>query len=203
MALCTDQPLIPKQVSDLRERWQEISKGEAYGGVAILAYGIKPVPLPAEKVIEAQIAEMSRVTVAEISRAYGVPLQLLNETSSLNYSTSVELQRAFANFSLIPLGQRVTDALSLALLSREERLGGMVIQYDFSSLLLGSGQELAEFASKLVNGGVVTVNEARDYLGLPDIPDGGILRTPVNTAPLGLWAEGKVGKPNGNGAALQ
>ena len=55
--------------------------------------------------------------------------------------------------------------------------------------MLGHGAESAEYAAKLANAGVATVNEARRTIGLPPIPGGDALRCPVNTEPLDQWTE--------------
>ena len=188
--LSTDLVMSPDQVTQLRERWDEATKGDGLGGVPILTAGLKGTAIPRQSALESQLNEMSKLSVAEIGRAYGVPSSMLNETSSLNYATASEQSRAFAASTLSPLATRIADALSHALLSRDERLAGFAAYIDLSDLVLGQGKERSDYTSQLVNGGIISTNEARDMLGWAAVADGSTLRIPVNTSPLPVWSEG-------------
>jgi hypothetical protein len=46
-------------------------------------------------------------------------------------------------------------------------------------------------------------NEAPNKFGLSDVAGGDVLRSPVNTAPLDLWLEGKIGAQTEPSVSLQ
>ncbi|MCP3849624.1 MAG: phage portal protein [Gammaproteobacteria bacterium] len=70
----------------------------------------------------------------------------------------------------------------------------MKIYIDLSSLIRGEGTELADYLSKLVNGGIITINESRNMIGLIDVDNGDVIRSPVNTAPLDQWLQPKIAR---------
>ena len=61
---------------------------------------------------DGQLIDFARFSVAEVSRLFGVPLQMLGENASLNYSTAVELSRTFVLQSLRPFLVRIATELS-------------------------------------------------------------------------------------------
>lgn len=194
--LATDANLTGEQVTELRKRWNEQTQGDKIGGTAIVTSGLKPTPVPVRNLLEAQVAEMNKASVNDIGRAFGVPSQLLNETGSLNYSTSVELWRAFATMTLTPLATRVASEFSAKLLTPADRAAGTGVHIDLSDLLIGQGTERAEYLSKLVNAGILTPNESRTLLNYAGIgPAGDQVRMPVNTAPGSIWVEGNAAPP--------
>lgn len=91
--------------------------------------------------------------------------------------------------SLQPFARRVESCLTGALVNREQRMAGMSVSIDLLPLLLGHGSERSEYFSRMVNGGVMTPNEARRQTGLQDITGGDILRSPVNTLPTDQLAQ--------------
>ena len=81
----------------------------------------------------------------------GVPLSMLAQPGSVNYSTAVEESRAFAALSLQPFTARLADELTAKLLTPLQRAQGFKIEFDLTRLLVSPG-EIADRMSKLVNG---------------------------------------------------
>jgi phage portal protein BeeE len=108
------------------------------------------------------------------------------QPGSVNYAQAVEETRAFAALSLQPFCNRVADELGAKLLTSTQRAQGFAVEFDLTRLLVSPG-EIAERMSKLVNGGVMTVNESRNQIGLPDVAGGDQLRVPVNTERMAAW----------------
>ena len=173
----------------IKSRFIEATSSENVGKPVVLTEGMDATVLDVSKAVQLQLVEMSALGVKEVSRVYGVPPHLLGEPGSTNYSTAAESSRSFVNITLQPWAIRVGDCLSHALLDKSDRAAGVKIAFDLSSLTRGSGTELADTTSKLVNGGIVSANEARQWLGLGDIPGGETLRLPVNTMSPTAWLE--------------
>lgn len=186
MILSTDQNLTREQIDKLRERWQTQSAGLAAGGTVILSSGLRPTD-PAQNISQkdADLVEALRFSVEEASRIYGVPVSMLGHTKDTSYATAAEERRAFLSATLRPLMVRVADALGVSLLTDQERLEGLGIEFDASDF--GAGKELAETISNLLNSGVLTLNECRNRLGLPDVTGGDVPRVPANVMPEGSW----------------
>ena len=104
--------------------------------------------------------------------------------------------REFAALSLQPFCARFADELGGKLLTPAQRAGGYAVEFDLTRLLVRPG-EIAERMRKLVNGGVMTVNESRNQLGLPDVPAAISYESPFNTRTMSAWltAERKAQPP--------
>jgi HK97 family phage portal protein len=178
-------PAIAKRA---QAEWEANFQAGGLGKTAVLANGLeyKPIPLNA---VDAQLLEQVEAGVRDIARAYGLPKQFLESGEQLTYASASEGTRALYSLALRGFCARLADALAQRLLTRNERAGGTAIEYDLSSMLVLPGGEQAEFLSKLANAGLATPNELRNqYLKLPDVEGGDVLRTPVNTTPAGPWA---------------
>lgn len=173
----------------VKARWKELFAGDATGEPAVLSEGMEATSLNMAKAVDLQLEEMSSLGVREISRILGVPGHLLGEQGSINFSTAVESQRSFVSMSLKPWAVRFGSCLSHSLLSRDARLAGERVALDLSSMVRGEGQELSEFLSRLTNGGILSVNEARQSVGYGPITGGDVARSPVNTMPIENWLE--------------
>ncbi|MEA3275994.1 MAG: phage portal protein [Pseudomonadota bacterium] len=184
-----DKRLSEGAMERLKTAWEGKFQGPSLGRTAVAMEGMKVSTLDLGKALEMQLAEIASVSTREVARVFGVPEQLLSESSNLNYSTSVELTRAFYAHGLAPWAARFSDTLTHALLTPEARAAGQRVDVDLGALTRGQGQELADYVSKLVNSGAVTLNEARDWLGLPDVKDGDVVRIPVNTYPMQTWLD--------------
>lgn len=186
--------LKPEARERLREQMQRQFAGEGKGKTVVLDFESKIERLQTpEQMLSQAFVELARFSVSEVARAYSVPLSLLAETTDTNRATAEQESRHFAMFSVQPLARQVAQELTRLLVSREDRLAGMRIELDLTDQLLGHGVERAEYASKLINGGVASANELRDLLGLPDVAGGDELARPVNTAPQSIWVLGQGG----------
>lgn len=186
MVLATPSPLTKAQIQLLREIWDQQSGGFKSGGTVILSSGLEPkASLQSISQKDADLVESMRFSVEEASRVFGVPPSMLGYSQHTSFATASEERRSFMASTLRPLMMRVADALSFALLSEQERLQGIAVEFDSSDF--GAGNELAQTLSTLVNGGVFTANEARNRLGLPDSTDGDQIRIPANVMPSPSW----------------
>ncbi len=186
MILSTDKDMTKEQVTRLRELWDQQSGGYKTGGTVILSNGLTTADSKqhiSQK--DADLIEALRFSVEEASRIFGVPPSMLGYSQHTSFATAQEERRAFLSATLRPLMLRVADAFNQALLTEQERLEGLSVEFDSSDF--GAGRELAETISSLVNSGVLTLNEARNKLSLVDVPGGDIARVPANVMPQGSW----------------
>ncbi|MGI9333445.1 MAG: phage portal protein [Gammaproteobacteria bacterium] len=171
-------------IDRIKEAWAAFHSGiENVGKSLVLEEGMEVVPLELGSATDAQMIDASKFSVAEVSRLYGVPLSMLAETGTINYSTSAEERRAFVSNTLAPLVARVSDVLTHSLIPADQR-HRVRIDADLSHLTVGHGKEQAEWASQLLAAGVFNINEVRMRFGLPDIAGGEQFRVPVNSVTL-------------------
>jgi len=181
--------LSPEAIQRIKMAWMQATGTDKQGTPVVLHDGMTAEPFSISKAIDLQLAEMTKLGVAEVARVYGVPVTLLGEAQESNYSSAAEQSRSFVTHSLQPWARRVGDCLTHSLLDRTARLDGQRIAFDLAALTRGHGKELSEHLSQLVNSGVATLNEARSMIGLPNIDGGDTVRCPSNTYSLEAWAD--------------
>ena len=105
-----------------------------------------------------------------ISQFFGVPEQLINSAAKLTYSTLEQLNLLFYQHTLQPIIAGIE-----AEMSRKFFPGDLekFIDIDESEFLFRTDKKSeSEYITKLVTGGVLTVNEGRAMLGLSEVPGG-------------------------------
>lgn len=186
--LSSPKPLGVETAKRLKTAYKEfLGKGEL-GGSLILDNEISLNTINIGELANLQCVELMQHGVEEVSRVFGVPASLLSQTVNLNNSTAIQERKNFTTVSLSPFAKRVEDELSKKFFTKEQIGAGRSVQIDLLQLLLEEGEPKANYYSKMINAGAMTVNEARNQNGLQDISNGDILRAPLNTAPLDFWA---------------
>ena len=142
---------------------------------------------------DSQFLESRRFQVEDISRAFGVPLFLLNSTEkSTSWGSGMEqLKKAFLSFTLHPWIRRWEYRLDRDLLSYADRKAGYQIAFDTREFETPTLKELVESIGKAIEIGVMSINEGREWMDLNQIADGlgGQHFRPANWLSLGAKQE--------------
>lgn len=188
VVLVTPNKIDPAIAKRLQTEFSENYSADGLGKPAVLANGLEAKPLNVSAV-DMQLLETSQSQIADVARAFGLPQQFLEGDTKLSYASAAEGTRALYSLALRQFCARIGDAFAQRLLTRDERAQGATVEYDLSSLLVLPGSEMAEMLSKLANAGLATPNELRnEYLRMPDVEGGNVLRVPVNSMPADKWA---------------
>lgn len=153
----------------------------------ILDSGLQPHKLDTGNFKEMDFDQSIKTHSEKIHTAVGVPTLLLQSGNNANISPNLRL---FYLESVLPIVTRFTSAL--------ERYFG----YDIApitqqvSALQPELKDLAQYNTTLVNGGIITPNEARKELRYPTKPGHDDLRIPANIA-------GSAANPNVGGRPQQ
>lgn len=146
---------------------------------------------------DSQFLESRRFQVEDISRAFGVPLFLLNSTEkSTSWGSGMEqLKKAFLSFTLQPWIRRWEYRLDRDLLSHADRKAGYQIAFDTREFETPTLKELVEAIGKAIEIGVMSINEGREWMNLNQIADGlgGQHFRPANWLSLGANKEMEAG----------
>ncbi len=136
------------------------------GGMPIInrILKVQPWQLNAE---ELQFLQSRVFQVEEISRWTGVPPHLLMQTDKQSsWGTGIaEQNRALGRFVLLPWCSRLTERLSRLL--PQPRF----CEFDFKGLEAGTPESEINLLLAQVNGGLITLNEARRIQNLPPLDD--------------------------------
>lgn len=138
---------------------------------------------------DSQFIEGRRFQIEEVSRIFGVPPHLLMDMErQSSWGTGlIEQNQAWARYTLHGWTTRIEQRLS-RLLPKPR-----FVEFDYTGLLRPTPAEEINLLLAEVNGGLITVNEARAILRLDPIEEGA-LRLPPGQVPKD--GEGSVGRPS-------
>ncbi len=114
---------------------------------------------------EAQFLETRHFGIEECARWFGVPRELLSESGASSWGTGIqEIVRAFARFCLSSWTTRIEQRLSMLLPSNQ------FCEFDYSKFLQPSPEEEIRLLLEQINGGLITVGEARAIRNMGPMP---------------------------------
>jgi len=120
---------------------------------------------------EAQFLETRKYGVREIAAIYGVPLHMLADLERATFSNIEHQSIQFVSQTLTDYTAEIEWEDECKLLTTSDRLTHEV-RYDYTDLLKGDSNSQADFVNKLINTGVLTINEARKKFGWNSIENG-------------------------------
>lgn len=167
----------------IRREWEHIHGGPGNAfRVAVLDNGLKYQALSMSN-SDAQFVENKGVTVEDIARFTGVPLNLLftgkqsyesNEANSLDYVKNV-LQPAVTGYE---------EEDSYKLLTLSERNRGLWLPRNMMAELRGDSESRAKWHKSMREIGLYSVNDIARLEDMPDVPGGDIRLASLNYCPL-------------------
>ena len=166
--LTTDLPMKREQSQELRQWWDYQTQGEAAGRTPILTHGLKAQPI-ATSAVDAQLAEMLKMSDQNIALAMRIPLQILGIGGT-----------TFANTELL-MQSWIGTGLGFTLNHIEEAFGQLFqlrgvpdeyLELDTRALLRSAYRERIEALARGVISGIYSPDEARASEDLPAVPGG-------------------------------
>ena len=142
-------------------------------GMPLVLSGSMDVKKMAFSPTELDIGTLRRVPEERISAVLGVPAILAGLGAGLDratYSNASELREFFTESKLIPLWKQVSEELTQQVLLRDYEIAdGTSAEYDFSDVrALQTDQDALYSRMNVgVQGGWITIKEAREQVGLP------------------------------------
>ena len=165
--LSTDMSLNAQQMQQLRAAFEEQAKSWKAGGMPILGNGIKFQQLGVSSQ-DAQVVQAQRMSTEEICRVFGVPPPLVGD---LSHATLNNTETLISHFLSTSLGSKL-EIIERGL----DRLFGLgpneYIELDTQALLRTNFQERIDGLTKAVQGGLMSIDEARLKEGLPPVAGG-------------------------------
>jgi len=138
--------------------------------------------------VDAQTLETRRYQVEEVCRFCRVnPIMVGAESKNTTYASAEQMFLAHVVHTLSPWFTRIEQSADKALLTQAQRKAGMYTNFVEEGLLRGSASGTKDILLGYANGGIMTVNEARDVLDMnPDTdPASDKLRIPTNIVGTG------------------
>lgn len=190
-ALVTNEELTEEQFNRLREQIQEQYAGHRNAGRPLLLEGGMDWKDLALSPADMHWLEGLKLSAREIAIAFGVPPELIGDTSNKTYSNYKEARLAFYTETILPLMDWLKDELNNWLVPQfgDDRL---YVDYDRDEIeaLQEDRGAVWDRAMEAVRQGVLTRNEARLLLGYEEVEGGDVLMVPGNMLPLNVVGGG-------------
>jgi HK97 family phage portal protein len=131
---------------------------------------------------DAQTIEARRFSTVQIGNIFGVPAMLLNENANMTaWGSGIEqIMLGFAKTTINPWLTRIEGELKRKLFLKDN----MSVEFDRDGLIALDSKSKAELFSKSINAGIMTPNEARRRMNLPDMDGADGLYIQSGTVPL-------------------
>lgn len=171
-------------VDRIRESFEATHGGASKAHrVAIAEGGVKihQISVEAQK---AQLLESRNFGIEEICRIWRIPphviQHLLRSTNNNIEHQGIEVVK----YTIAPHATAIEQAIDNQLLTVEERIAGYYCKHNLNALERGDFASRTEGYSKLVNSGIITINEARALEEMDPVEGGDINRTQMQNVPI-------------------
>ena len=156
-------PLTNEQKRQVAESWRLSIANTMGGGVAILPQGLdfEAISISPE---DSQLLETRKYNVVEIARFFNISPIKLFDLSSVSYSSLEQTNLSYLQDTILPFTQLMEDEFNLKLFKPSE-VGKIMVDFDYSVLVQTDKTTEAEYYTKLLTNGVLTVNDVRSKLG--------------------------------------
>ena len=144
----------------------------------LLDQGMKYEPVKMLTLQDADCAALKLQTMKRICGLFGVPPAMLG-IADQKYNNTQTMLDEFYKTVMYPMVINVEQKLNKSLFKGYPNL---CVRFDTKDFLKGAALDQMNFVSAGINAGIMTVNEARVYLNMPEIEGGDELKTD-NTEP--------------------
>lgn len=165
----------------LKEAWSSMTGSRPTdlskpGQSIMLDNGMKYEPVKMLSLQDADAAKLKEQTINRICALFGVPPQMLGLATG-KYNNTQTLLDEFYKTTMYPMIIQIEQKFKMSLLRGYPNLS---IRFDTKDFLKGAALDQMNFVNAGVAGGIMTPNEAREYLNIPKVEGGDELLS-VNT----------------------
>lgn len=168
--------------SRLKETWNAMTgsrntdQSKAGQGM-LLDQGMKYTPVDMLTLQDAQTAELKIQTMKRICALFGVPPAMVGIVDGKFNNTQTMLDE-FYKTTMYPMIINIEQKLKQQLLKGYPDL---VVRFDTKDFLKGAALDQMNFVTSGINAGIITPNEAREYLSMPQIDGADELKQDTKT----------------------
>ena len=169
----TEETMSDDEVDEFYQRWERRYRGPGNAHRPAIANFIKDIKTLGMSHREMEFIQGLRWSLEDVSRTYGVPMPLLSDFQRATFSNVNAAERFFWRNTMVPemvfLEEQLNQKL-LPLLGHPD----LRLEFDLSSVEALREDQTARVDRdvKLLDRGVLTINEVRRRHNLPDVPWG-------------------------------
>lgn len=162
----------------LKEAWASLTGSQKTdkskpGQAILLDQGMKYENLKMLTMQDTDTANLKLQTMKRICGLYGVPPAMIG-IQDQKYNNTQTMLDEFYKSTMYPVITNIQQKLKQQLFNG---FPDLYVEFDTKNFLKGAPLDQMNFANAGVSGGIMTPNEAREYLGLPRIEGGDKLKT--------------------------
>lgn len=168
--LKTSGRLTQPAIDRLKASWQSLyTGGKNAGKTVVLEEGLdySPVSLKPGDLL---LTDNRKDTISDICKLFNMPESLVDVTK-IKYGSLEQNNIHFLQYTLSPIITAIELGFNKSLLLEDEKNSGYFFAFDTSEVLRSTDREKYEAAKVALDGGIMSVNEARYKLNLPSIKD--------------------------------
>ncbi|MBP1998757.1 HK97 family phage portal protein [Peptostreptococcus canis] len=166
----------------------EFASNDSHERIIPIPLGMDLVPLDL-KLTDSQFYELKKYNSLQIAAAFGAKPNHLNDYEKSSYANSEMQNLTYYVDTLLYILTHYEEEFNYKLLTDEERSKGYHFEFNIATILRGDLKTQAESLNRLTSGSIYTINEARNYLGMPKIENGDVIM--VNGSYVDLHNIGK------------
>jgi len=151
--------------------WDNAHGGDKAGGTAVIPNDAAWQSLVMSSV-DAQFLELRNFAIDEVARLFNISPIFLQSLQKATWSNSEQAKEFLLSVTLLPWIRRWEAALTLKLLTEEERAAGFYIEFKTEGFVHADYKARTEGINKLIASRVINPNEARAMLNLPPYEGG-------------------------------
>lgn len=190
--LTTDANLKPEQRKAVTDSWKSRHGGLSNShSTAVLEAGLKYQRITIAP-DEAQFIQSRKFQTTEIARIFGVAPHLIADLERSTNNNIEQQSLEFIKFTMLSRFKRWENELDKKLF-REDEKGEYFVKFNLDGLQRGDAKTRSEFYSKMLQNGVMNINEVRNLENLNAIVGGDKHFVQLNLTPID-----QLGEDNGN-----
>ena len=156
-----------QQMRSLRQSWDEARSQSNGTGVIFVPQDLKYSPL-SSNAKDSALLESRLYNVQEVARFLNISPVLLGDLSHTQYGSMSDAQKDLVLNTLAPYVSMIEEQCNKKLIMPSRHCKEYVDLDENSILAIDKAQE-ATYYNTLVSGGIMSINEARHKLGLPNV----------------------------------
>lgn len=189
MALNYTGDLDDKRQKALAEKYEKKMNGaENTGKVIPVPVGIQLTPLNV-KMTDAQFFELKKYSALQIAGAFGIKPNQINNYEKSSYSNSESQNLSFLVDTMSARIKQYEEEINAKCLTQQEIREGKFFKFNENAILRTDSKTKRENVCALIDKGVYTINQAKDFYDLPHVEGGD--ETIVNGTYIPLTQVGK------------
>ena len=178
--------ITPEKAALMKAAWNTAFSpyrdGTTPGGIAVMEAGTTYTPISMDPA-SAQLLESRKWNVTEVARLFGVSPAKLFSQENLAYNSLEHNNIDFLQTTLRPWLEKIENELARKLFRPSVR-STEVAKFNEDGILRADLETKAAYLSKVIDAGLMTLNEGRKQLGLPSMKNGDVIIVKSGNQPL-------------------